>query len=376
LYSKMSLQMTLLSIVSVVAGFAVALCSFNCTNRKASNLSKFSRVTCSMLSVIVLIAGILGLVYCFRSPPLFSVEVSGPPSYSLNDPERSIYLGNGCFWHTQYDFVVLEQDPLGVFGGRSDAAVTSLAGYAGGRYQSHSGNACYHGLPHTDYSRMGHAEAVSVTLNASSGSTARAQVAAIAAVYFEHGFKTVDEGRGRLDTVDTGAEYRNVIGLPGGMDNVEFWPIIAAANVHGMPLIRGTGGTADDTEDEYVVYVYDSREYPFFRAEAYHQFHANSVIKRSVPSSYTEDLYGVQDDLGRLYGTGCVEWPSELVLLIAFLSSLFLGLGSVFLYVFFLSKVSLNDLQDTFGRAKDHGRPSPATNQSRGVHPEVGVEDA
>lgn len=89
--------------------------------------------------------------------------------------------GNGCFWHTQYDFVVLEQHPAGPFR-RNDTEVTSLVGYAGGRlnlrlaefgipmcwrlvvlaerrllpgFQSPSGAVCYHGWPGTDYSRLG-----------------------------------------------------------------------------------------------------------------------------------------------------------------------------------------------------------------------------
>jgi hypothetical protein len=230
--------------------------------------------------------------------------------------------------------VVLEQDPEGTFGGRTDVFVTSLVGYAGGRFQSLSGTACYHGLPHTDYSRLGHAEAVSITLNASSGRAAQSQVAALAKMYFEHGFQTLGDGRRqRLDPQDTGAEYRNVIGLPGGMDNAELWPIFVSANVHGMTLKRGTGGTKDDTEDEFIVYVYDSMRFPFFRGEAYHQFHPNSVIKRPVPASYTQTLKEVQVRNGRLDDDiGCTELPfNEIVLLITFSFALSLGLGVVFI---------------------------------------------
>eukprot|EP00438_Fugacium_kawagutii_P018945 Skav232072 [mRNA] locus=scaffold1176:419322:430651:- [translate_table: standard] len=65
-----------------------------------------------------------------------------------------VIVGNGCFWHTQYDFVLVEQDANGTFR-RNDAGVTSLIGYAGGRFESPSGAVCYHGLPHSDYSRLG-----------------------------------------------------------------------------------------------------------------------------------------------------------------------------------------------------------------------------
>merc|ERR1712232_1327565 len=142
---------------------------------------------------------------------------------------------------------------------------------------------------------------------------------------------------------DTGAEYRNVIGLPHGMDNTELWPLFAAANEYGMTLKRGTGGTADDTEDEFVVYVYDSLQFPFFRGEASHQFHPNSVIKRHVPSSYTQTLRQIQTQAGRLDDDiGCIGMPfGEMILLIIFAFASLLGLGLVFVYGLLLSKGTL-----------------------------------
>lgn len=157
--------------------------------------------------------------------------------------------------------------------------------------------------------------------------------------HFDHKFElqgfatTVDGRRQRLDPQDTGAEYRNVIGLPGGIDNAELWPVIEAANTHGMRLRRGTGGTKDDTEDEYVVYVYDSTQYPFFRGEASHQFHPNNVIQRSVPNSYTGQLKQVQTDLGRLDDNGCIE--------------IFADIGTYFSLVMYLGFGSLIGLSST-----------------------------
>lgn len=40
--------------------------------------------------------------------------------------------GNGCFWHTQYDTFLIEEDPAGPFR-RNQSGITSLVGYAGGR---------------------------------------------------------------------------------------------------------------------------------------------------------------------------------------------------------------------------------------------------
>lgn len=332
----MALQMLILSILAMVGGFAASLCvCLRCTKHVAEDMQGPSRCFFSAWSLLAAVGGCLGLLWCFLAPPLFSVEISGPPAHRRNDPSKSIYVGQGCFWHTQYDLVVLEQDEQGPFAGRNDTDVTSLVGYAGGNYQSPSGAVCYHGWPHTDYGRLGHAEAVSITLDAISGPTARAQVAAVASFFFDHGFVSLDDGRRqRLDPQDMGAEYRNVIGLPGGMDNAELWPIFAAANIHKMPLIRGSGANRGDTEDEFVVYVYDSLQYPFFRGEASHQFHRNSVLKRPVPASYTGELKRVQADIGRLDDDlGCIEMPfAEMTLFIIFVFALVTGLGSSFLF--------------------------------------------
>ena len=93
------------------------------------------------------------------------------------------------------------------------------------------------------------------------------------------------------------------------MDNTTLWPLIEAANHYAMPLVRAEGGPGTyplptsyfllhpsyfvlkaamtrpsfagaDKEGEYIVYVYDSLAFPFFRGEAHHQFHTNDVIGR------------------------------------------------------------------------------------------------
>lgn len=208
---------------------------------------------------------------------------------------------------------------------------------------SASGTACYHGLPTTDYNRLGHSEVTSLMLDEISGPVAQTQLAAVASVYFgEHGFQTTDDGRRlRLDPQDAGAEYRNAIGLPGGMDNAELWPIIEAANVHGMSLERGLGGPGDDTEDQYVVYVYDSNDFPFFRGETSHQFHANTVLGRSVPSEYLNDLKQAQKASGRLDDDlGCTELPfAEITLLIVFCFGVLFGGGCFWIFKTLPSKL-------------------------------------
>ncbi|CAE7839356.1 UBP18 [Symbiodinium sp. CCMP2592] len=327
----MALQTVLLSGFAALVGLACGAAGARSLLRKrpeARPPCQRAAGACSA-SALVLV-GVLGLLWCFISPPPFSVEIVEAPSFRRNDPALSVYLGNGCFWHTQYDAFLVEQDAAGPFRGRNMSQITSLVGFAGGRYQSAGGAVCYGGLPATDYSRLGHAEAVSIMLDEITGPVARSQVSALAQMYFEHGFQSLPDGRRqRLDPQDVGASYRNVIGLPGGMDNSELWPLFEEANTYGMPLLRGAVG---DSEGEYVVYVYDSMQYPFFRGEAHHQFHPNNVIQRPVPLSYTSTLKSVQEEMGRLEDSdrGCPDIPFyEIVFVIVMLFSMTLSSGIV-----------------------------------------------
>jgi peptide methionine sulfoxide reductase MsrA len=260
------------------------------------------RAALGVLALAAAAGGGVGLRWCLLVPPLFAVRVAGPPEGWRNDPAASVWFGQGCFWHTQYDFWLLETDPRGPFR-RSAAAATALVGYAGGAYTSAGGSVCYHGDPSTNYARLGHAEAVSVALDANA-SAARVQLAALASAYFEHGFETVAAGRQRLDPLDEGAEYRNVIGLPGGTDNADWWVAVEEANAHAMPLLPGTVG--GDARGEYVVYIYDSDAFPFFRGEDEHQHHTNDVVGRPVPEAYTGAAKQAQRAAGRLGPTGCL----------------------------------------------------------------------
>ena len=88
----------------------------------------------------------------------------------------------------------------------------------------------------------------------------------------------------------------------------------AAADV-GMPLRHGTGGPHRDKQDEYLVWVYDSNQFPFFKGEEYHQFHPNTVLGRWVPQSYTGKLKEVQKAEGRLKLEGCASSEGSSILL-------------------------------------------------------------
>ena len=53
-----------------------------------------------------------------------------------------VYLGNGCFWHTQYDLFLVETK-----WGRPHERISSRIGYAGGTLESPDGLVCYHRGP-------------------------------------------------------------------------------------------------------------------------------------------------------------------------------------------------------------------------------------
>jgi peptide methionine sulfoxide reductase MsrA len=344
------------SIVALVVGLAIGCCCGGKAGHQRPD--KIGRLFLGLCSACAFVAGLIGVLWFFLQPPPFSVEIDGPPAYSSNDPTASVYVGQGCFWHTQYDFVVLEQEAGGAFGGRSDEQVTSLVGYGGGRFESASGTVCYHGFPSSDYNKLGHAEAVSLTVDISNATRAAVQIEQIARLYFEHGYKTVNGKRQRLDPQDMGAEYRNVIGLPGGMDNKAWWPIFEAANVYNMKTARGKGSTDGDTEGEYVVYVYDSDQFPFFRGEAYHQFHTNDVLGRRVPASYTRDLKDTQHRLGRLDDMGCAQVPYEVSLLLLAVSGAVMSFGFGWLWVTlpFLKSIQANWLSGESTTVRTIGR--------------------
>lgn len=54
----------------------------------------------------------------------------------------AVYFGNGCFWHTQYDFFLVERSNLAPFG-RSLGDVTGRVGYGGGVGSGPNGQVCY-----------------------------------------------------------------------------------------------------------------------------------------------------------------------------------------------------------------------------------------
>lgn len=105
--------------------------------------------------------------------------------------------------------------------------------------------------------------------------------------------------------------YRNVIGIPGGV-NSPLYPILQAANVNNMELRPGSGGqfTPDGqpAEDDLlnVVWVVDSEKLPFYQAEQYHQYH--NGLGKKFPEKYTKEMKEAAMKAGRVKSTGCPEY--------------------------------------------------------------------
>ena len=177
-------------------------------------------------------------------------------------PGAEVYFGNGCFWGRQHEFVQTERLVLG----RTDDEVSSVVGYAGGVRTPQSGKeddkVCYYyGAPGTVYERLGHGEVVRTVLSDKSPERAASDLSAFAKTYFANFKKVVGFGMQRLDPQDSGAGYRNMIGLPGGI-NSPFMAIIAEENTNQMKLKQGAGNAANEKpkEDDVfnAVWIYDT----------------------------------------------------------------------------------------------------------------------
>jgi hypothetical protein len=187
---------------------------------------------------------------------------------------------------------------------RSFNEVTAITGYAGGKGTGPAEQICYHGgAADTEYSHYHYTEAVQVTLG-NDDSAAAAQYKALVTTYFADTFNKVGEKWIRGDPGDKGPMYRNALGVPGGLTG-PFASMIQQANIHSMPLLEGgaNGDPSGDTLDEGVVYVYCSITYPFYQAEAYHQFHPNWVLNRDLPAQYLTDAKAAALDRGLTYYT-------------------------------------------------------------------------
>mmetsp|Transcript_10091 Transcript_10091/g.17331 ORF Transcript_10091/g.17331 Transcript_10091/m.17331 type:complete len:254 (-) Transcript_10091:810-1571(-) len=209
--------------------------------------------------------------------------------------EVLVYVGNGCFWGRQKDFVDMERQDLG----RSDEEVTAITGYAGGHTARGLPVCYYSGRADTHYDRLGHAEVTQIAL-VGGGAERSTQMRLLAKRYFSQ-FNKARGGMERLDPQDKGLGYRNVVGVPGGVAGPLFHDF-ASMNLNNMVLVEGEGGEPDTLN---TVFVMDSEQFPFFQAEMYHQFHHG--LGHQFDREYTYDLRLKQARAGRVKRTACPE---------------------------------------------------------------------
>jgi len=212
------------------------------------------------------------------------------PATAASEETVKIYFGAGCFWHVQHEFTMEEVGTLK----RSPAQITAVTGYAGGNRLGDGGKVCYHNFQRlADYGQLGHAEAVQV------------EVPVSALPQFSKRYFDLFGTRGyRHDPQDKGGEYRSVLGLPGGDESPYFEVIREAASNSPMKLFKGRGDEPDTIGDRAVL-VYDSKKFPFYAAEVYHQFHDDFM-----GAPYGKSYNALRDTLYKanvLASTGCPD---------------------------------------------------------------------
>jgi peptide methionine sulfoxide reductase MsrA len=202
-------------------------------------------------------------------------------------PSPTLFLRS---WHVQHEFVEAEKRILQ----RTDAELTARAGYAGGKALGDQGKVCYHNAGQiADYGNLGHAEIVRVQIPA--------RVFPEFAVEYCNLFSK--EGYRPDQFGDRGGEYRNVVGLPGGVQSKHAQQLVEASTANGdkLDFAKGKG---DDPDRRALVFVMDTADFPFHVAEQYHQFHDGFNLNENYPASYNK-LAGFLAKEGTLGKSDC-----------------------------------------------------------------------
>ena len=119
-------------------------------------------------------------------------------------------------------------------------------------------------------------------------------------------------GNRMQDPQDRGPGYRNVVGIPGGIDS-ELFKVFESKNVNKMKLVPGEGnnfknGKATENDAVNTVYIVDSQALPFHQAEAYHQYHQGMAA--DFGPQYLVDMKKMKMKDGTVKSIpGCLEYP-------------------------------------------------------------------
>jgi len=216
--------------------------------------------------------------------------LGAPFAAEAAEEDIEVYFGCGCFWHVQHEFSEAERTILG----RGDMDLTAYAGYAGGTRGTDNGKVCYHNaLQIADYGKLGHAEAVGMTIPASKFGLMAEEYCKL---FSKDGLRPDQLG-------DRGLEYRNVVGIPGGVKSPLAKELVAASVRQGDKL-DFAAGKGDDADARGLVWIYDTKEYPFYLGEVYHQFHDGFAFGEDYPKSYNS-LAAKKVKAGQLRDAGC-----------------------------------------------------------------------
>lgn len=173
---------------------------------------------------------------------------------------------------------------------RADSDLTARAGYAGGKAGALDGKVCYHNAANVaDYGKLGHAEVVGLKIPAN-------KFEDFAVEYC----KLFDKDGLRPDQFgDRGTEYRNLVGVPGGKDS-PYAKLLVDASVKTGDKLDFAVGKGDDKDVPKVSFIMDSKEFPFYVAEAYHQFHDGFNWGEDYPKSYNSlvSQFAKKEDFG------------------------------------------------------------------------------
>lgn len=200
--------------------------------------------------------------------------VAPKPSLGAEDEEIEVYFGCGCFWHVQHEFVEAERTILG----RSDDALTARSGYAGGTAGAKNGKVCYHNAGKiSDYGSLGHAEVVKLNIPPSAFPDFAKEYLKL---FSKDGFRP-DQFQ------DRGGEYRNLVGIPGGV-NSPLCKQLVDVSVNNGDKLDFAKGKGDDGDARGLAFVMDTAKFPFYVAEQYHQFHDGFNLNENYPSRYND----------------------------------------------------------------------------------------
>ena len=167
--------------------------------------------------------------------------------------EINVYFGCGCFWHVQREFVEAERRLLQR---SNDLDITTRAGYAGGKAGAKNGKVCYHNAAQvSDYGSLGHAEVVQVKIPPSK----------FPDFVTEYCNLFSDQGYRPDQFQDRGPEYRNLVGLPGGVDG-PYAKMLVEASAKAGDKLDFAQGKGDDADRRALVFVMDTAEFPFYVA--------------------------------------------------------------------------------------------------------------